>query len=259
MKKLIAFITVMILATQIFGAKSYHPKDLITVERKVDAFNSVKVSGPVEVIIITGCEQKLLIKGESRYLDNVETYTQNGELIINITGKLKIKGQFDPYRVEVFVDDINKLTASGACSVDFPEKTLFENFLLTSSGVAKTTFSNVEVTGVFEANISGASRLDIIGRLNKTKFGGSGACNIFFKGNAQNVSLGISGACKSTINAETENIDINASGVCKITLTGHTNSLWLEASGATSVISDRFKAENRKVSFSGAAKISIFD
>ncbi|MBR6176460.1 MAG: DUF2807 domain-containing protein [Bacteroidales bacterium] len=261
MKKIVAILTMMILAAQVLGAgtRSSKPRDLITVERTVAKFDRIKVAGPVELIIVTGKEQKVTITCDSKNLHAVETTVHNGELNIAVTGVIKLKNISESYKVEVWVEDLKQLTAAGLSNVIFPEKTVVENFSITSSGVSKTTFADLEASGRLSVEINGASRIDINGQANRAIFEGTGACNISFTGKATSISLEISGAGKSTIAAETEQLDIEASGACKVTLSGSTKSLRLEASGATSVKSEKFKADNRQVSFSGAAKITIVD
>ncbi|MBP5501589.1 MAG: DUF2807 domain-containing protein [Bacteroidales bacterium] len=261
MRKIVTILTMMILAAQVFGAgsRSSKPRDFITVERTVAKFDRIKVAGPVELIVITGKEQKVMVTCDSKYLHTVETTVSNGELNVAITGVIKLKNMNESYKVEVWVEDVKSLTSSGLANVFFPEKTTAENFSITSSGVSKTNFADLEVSGRFSAELSGACKLDITGNLQRASFEGTGASNLFFTGSANAISLEVSGASKSTISAETAKLDIEASGACKVTLTGHTQALTLEAAGATSVRSEKFKADNRQVTFSGAAKISIVD
>lgn len=261
MKKIVAILTMMILAAHVFGAgaRTGKPRDLITVERTVEKFDRIKVSGPIDLVVVTGKEQKVTVSCDSKYLHTIETFTRNGELNISMTGVLKFKNVSETFRVEVSVEELKELTASGLAIVNFPEKTSVENFSLTTSGVAKVGFADLEASNRLSIESSGASRVDITGSVQRVSVEGTGACNIFFTGKASTINLEVSGACKTTINAESEKLDIEASGACKVTLTGHTQSLRLEASGATSVRSERFKADNRQVSFSGAAKISIVD
>ncbi|MBP5367812.1 MAG: DUF2807 domain-containing protein [Bacteroidales bacterium] len=261
MKKIVAILTMMILAAHVFGAgaRTGKPRDLITVERTVGKFNKIKVSGPVELIVVTGKEQKVAITCDSKNLHTVETTVNNGELNIAVTGVIKLKNISESYKVEVWVEDLKSLTASGLSNVIFPEKTTVENFSITSSGVSKTTFDDLVASGRLSVEINGASHLDIKGQADRAIFEGTGACNLSFTGKANSISLELSGAGKTTISAETERLDIEASGACKVTLSGNTKALSLEASGATSVKSEKFKAENRQVSFSGAAKITIVD
>lgn len=261
MKKIVALITMMILAAQVFaaGTRSNKPRDLITVERKVEQFNRIKVSGSLELVVVTGKEQRVMVTCESKILHQIETSVNVGELSIAITGVMKFKNLTENCKIEVWVEDLKSLNVSGVTNVFFPEKATMENFSISTSGVSKTTFADLEVTGKFTSEASGASRVDITGNLGNASFEGSGACNLFFTGNAATLNLEVSGACKTSINAETERMDIEASGACRITLTGHTQLLRLEAAGASSVRSERFRAENRQASFSGAAKISIVD
>ena len=261
MRKIVTILTMMILTAQVFGAgtRSSKPRDFITVERTVAKFDRIKVAGPVELIVITGKEQKVMVTCDSKYLHTVETTVSNGELNVAVTGVIKLKNMNESYKVEVWVEDVKSLMASGLSNVYFPEKTIVENFSITSSGVSKTTFDDLEVSGRLSVESNGASHLNIKGQADRAVFEGTGACNLNFSGKANSISLELSGAGKSTISAESEKLDIEASGACKVTLTGNTKSLRLEASGATSVKSEKFKADNRQVSFSGAAKITIVD
>ena len=252
----------MILAAHVFGAgtRTGKPRDLITVERTVEKFDRIKISGPIELVVITGMEQqKVMVTSDSKYLHTISTETHNGELEICMTGLLKLKNVSEVFKVEIWTDDLKNLSAAGLAKVTFPEKTTLCNLSIITAGVSQTTFNDLEITGKLNAEISGASHLIINGYASKAAFEGSGACNVTFNGSAGAISLEMSGACKTFITAESERMDIEASGACRITLTGHTSNLKLEASGATCIRSEKFKAENRSVSFSGAAKISIVD
>ena len=261
MKQIVALIMIMILAAQVFGASSKNskPRDLVTVERKVDKFDRIKVSGPIEVIVITGKEQKVLVTTDSKYLHTVETFTSHGELEVSMKGLLKLKNVSEICKVEIWVEEVKELSSAGLANVTFPEKVTVADFSITTQGVSKTNFADIEASGKVTVEVTGASHLDLNGNVSRAIIEGSGAGSISFTGNANAISLEISGACKTFITAESDKMDIEASGACKITLSGHTGDLRLEASGATSVKSEKFKADNRSVSFSGAAKISIVD
>ena len=226
MKKLFAFFAAMIFAAQVFG-------------QDFGVFNKIDISAPVTVEIVTGEKQhRVVAKG------NCEDFIR--DLRFEVDGKtLYIK--LDPHKrkyvmkdqevvVTVYVDDLTNLNTSGACSVRFIGRSVFNDFDLDNSGATKTEIPDAQVAGKFSADLSGASKLDISGDFKEVEIEASGASKIIFSGN-------------------TEVLDIDVSGASKIILSGKADIFILDASGASKVNAADFKAGKTKIDYSGAAKI----
>lgn len=88
----------------------------------------------------------------------------------------------------------------------------------------------------------------------------SGAVDVFTKNTLETERLEIdaSGASELELDIETHRINIDMSGASEVRLTGNTNSMSFKGSGASSLNAYELKAEEVKVSISGAGEARVY-
>ncbi|MBQ5403002.1 MAG: DUF2807 domain-containing protein [Bacteroidales bacterium] len=240
MKKLLMLLTVMIFTVWTYAQNS---EEKITEDRILNSFNRIGVSSFVNVEIITGKPQRVIVCGEKELVQNLITEVKNNELQIwyQSPKKKQKKSDYGDLTVKICVENLTDLSTSGAVNTVFPEKTILKKLNIRNSGATKTTFKDLEVLEHLLAEVSGASTLDINGsNFSDVEIGASGASNIEFSGTAKIMNLGTSGASN-------------------IRLSGYADEISVRTSGASSVTSNRFSAEKKSFSSSGASGIFIGD
>ena len=241
MKKVIILIAVMILTALAYAQTA---GETITEERVVDSFNRINVSSFVNVEIVTGKPQKVVVSGDSALLRNLITEVRGGELIVRYEyekKKRKIKEEWGVLTVKICVEDITDLTTSGAVSTRFPERTELKKLKVLCTGASKLMFDDLEVSGAMNVTVSGASSLDIDGNtFGDVEVKASGASHVFFSGKA-------------------DVLDLDLTGASNIKLSGHADEISVRASGASNVTSNKFTANKKSFSCSGAAGVYIND
>ena len=243
MKKFLLIIAVMIFAAEAF-AQNVEGK--ITEERAVQAFNKINVSSIVDVTIVTGKPQKVVVSGDAALVAKLITEVVGGELCIHLQSNKKkkektvIKEGCCDFKVEIWVEDLDALTTSGYVKASFPGKTVLKNLNVVASGISELLFEDLEVSERLSVMVSGAGSADINGTFADLAISASGVCSVSFSGDADVMGL-------------------TTSGAGSVTLSGHANRFTARASGVSKITSKSFKADNRDVSFSGMSRIIIAD
>ncbi len=166
--------------------------------RDVSYFDNIKILGSCELFFRKDAAQSLLLVGEDNILPIIETYVENGTLIISneqsYSSRIGIK-------VYVSMEEIKGFTIAGASDI-FGE----ENFT--------TDELHLEIIG------AGKIELGVTAQTISTCILGSGELSL--RGSADHHSIEIAGAGDvnaSNLEVKTYNITISGSGNCRIFVT----------------------------------------
>jgi hypothetical protein len=209
--------------------------DPYAVQRDVEAFHQLSVSGAFKVIVKQGSETGVAVSSDNIEIrDAIQTKVQNGVLRVQLTGgqRINLKGK-TKLIVYVSVKDIDSISLSGACTMVVDGK-LNENKL----GIS----------------ISGASDLDVDLNVKKTYIRGSGASNLKLKGSTESIEVKLSGAsdmnaidlisndCRIEMSGASDmhisvnqNLDAIVSGASDLKFRGSVTKVFIKNSGASSV------------------------
>lgn len=207
---------------------------VITKARSVGAFQSVSVSGAINLIVSNSNEQKVSVKVDENLQRYVLVSEEGGVLKVRTEGGYSL---IPADKIEVFVSApfFEKLDVSGACDIRS------EGLLMNS--------------GQLDMAISGAGSIDMELNAPKVVVDLSGSGHVRLKGETQNLKLDLSGAADAKcfdMLSEYTSIDISGAGSAEVFA-----SVRLEAkvSGAGSV---RYKGNPTFVTqkVSGAGSVS---
>lgn len=213
------------------------PTDFVTETRNVDKFDKITVSAPVEVNITSGQNQKVVISSDDKSIAKIVTEVKDGELFIKVDEhRAHINKKT---KIDICVESLNALRASGACDVNIPQYTFCEDFELRVSGASDVLISNLEVKGLLNAQVSGASDLDIMFKANKSIFQVSGASDVDID------------------RIDAEEIDVTASGASDVDIRGKVNNLIINASGASEINLRHLSYNNRNINSSGKSDVDF--
>lgn len=189
---------------------------LVDEVRNCEPFNSVDVSGNIELILTQDSVQQVTISSPSDYLPKVITKVENGtlkiyseQIFLNRTIKVNISS-----------NSLIGLEASGATKIETINQLVAPEFTVELTGASKADM-DLNVLGDFNVQIKGASKMDLKGTCESFKVKGSGASKINAKDLiAKNVDINVSGANHSNVYAS-DNITIDASGASEIVYSGN--------------------------------------
>ncbi|MGK7390525.1 MAG: head GIN domain-containing protein [Candidatus Cyclobacteriaceae bacterium M2_1C_046] len=180
-------------------------------ERKIDAFEEIKVGQAIKVRLHHSNEEKVIIESSNVDLDEIETKVRNGILYLSLDG--------NNYRnisvsIDVYYRNLKGLSASSASSVK-SERTI--------SG------------GNFQLGVSSAASVDIILDVNNLQVDVSSAADAKLSGKTHELNAEVSsagGINAYDLEAEIVNASASSAGSAKINVT---NSLHARASSGGSI------------------------
>ena len=204
--------------------------------RNVGTFNSIRVSGGIEVFLSQSNEEAVAVSAsEEKFRDKIKTEVVNGTLRIYYDGdRLTWNIGNKKLRAYVAFRNLHNLEASGASSFKI-------NGTLNVSGL------NVKLSGACE--LSGSIKA------NDVKIDVNGASNVKLNGSVANINIDASGASDvKGYDLSTDECIVNASGASDINITVN-KEISAHASGASSI---NYKGNGiiKDVRTSGASNVS---
>lgn len=185
--------------------------------RTAGNFNKISTGGVYHVELQQGSTNSVQIEAEENLLPYIETNISGNELEIYTRKGINI----DPTKkiiVHVTIQQVKKLTASGACSFTGKGPIKSDNLEVVLSGA---TSADLDLSAQkLEVGMSGASQVDLKGTCREVSYGASGAAHInALDFQAQDVRVGISGSGEAKVFAE-KKLDVSVSGVGKVRYKG---------------------------------------
>ncbi len=180
--------------------------------RSTSTYESVKVSGSIDVKFIEGAEGNILVEAEENLLQFIETSVQKGKLIICAEkGKNLRSSRGQNIVITVPIEEINAVSLGGSGSIRGSNTLKTASFDVSLAGSGDIEL-NVESNHV-QASVAGSGDLSITGTANtwETSIAGSGDINLRGLGKTLDVSIAGSGDLEAQ-NLETTNVNISISG-----------------------------------------------
>jgi len=201
------------------------------VEKYVDNFREVSLSGIYEVFLDQGKEPMVVIKVDENLIDYIEIDSYKG--ILSITSKEKIKSS-DGIKIFITYEDIDKITTGGATAVFTESPITTRHLKLIMSGVGMMEME-LDVEDL-EVRLSGAGYIKLKGQATEQVVSMTGAgsfeaydlesdyCDITISG-VGGAQVNVTGTLKATVSGiggiqykgDPEHINRNVSGLGKIT------------------------------------------
>ncbi len=181
--------------------------NVVTEDRGLSGFNSVKVGGAFSVEIVSQREFAVSVEADDNLLPMVRTEVEDGVLKIWSEGSIRSSGRM---LVRVSAPDIERVVSSGATKVTI-EAINNSAFEIDTSGASKVTMSGV--TGELKIGVSGAAKIDAESL------------------SAKQAVVGVSGAGKIVVNVS-ESLEAKVSGAGSIRYAGSPKKVVEKKSGA---------------------------
>ncbi len=234
MKKFLSFILTMVSLSSMAQLTTINDKNAEM--RNVSTFNSIKVSGAIEVLLSQSNEEALAVSAsEEKFRDKIKTEVVNGTLKISYDGD-RLTWNIGNKKLRAYVSfrNLNSLEASGASTLKI-------------NGTLNAFSLDVKLSGA----------CDLTGSIKATdvKIDLNGASNIKLTGSVVSIDIDASGASDvKGYDLSTDECIVNASGASDINITVN-KEISAHATGASSI---HYKGNGiiRDVRTSGASSIS---
>ena len=209
----------------------------VSEQRDVAPFNRVKVSNALNVNIVQGEEQSVVVKADDSVIDKVRTDVNDGVLRIYIDDEWynrMFRNKNRKVIVDIVVPELTALEASGASSVKVSELRN-ENFTVKASGASDIILSDIIVKETTSFEVSGASHVKADGKGEKVIIRASGASDVASRSFATNIAdIHASGASDVDVTAYDE-IRVECNGASDVDYYGHPKVVDVNTSGASDV------------------------
>lgn len=205
-------------------------RNLITQNRKVEAFTKVETSGSIKVVLKQSTDYGLRITADDNIQKEIETYVRGNTLIIDMDGNFCDSG---PITIYVNSRDYEGINASGAVEILSDGKLTVKNFELDLRGSVKV---DLDINAAnMKTSSSGASEIFLKGQSGSHELKLSGSSSVealdFVVGRYR---IENSGSSNSRINVLNE-LNINSSGSSDVEYRGSPSSIKNNESGASSL------------------------
>lgn len=191
------------------NGKEIQEGDRVTKSYEVSNFNKLDVSHAFDVEIKIGKEASMKITAGENIHPYIEVENKENSLILGLKENINV----GHIKVELTVEKLNSIDASGACKI-FVEGISSESFELDMSGACTGELSG-EVKKL-EVDLSGATNLDARGLI------------------AEIVEIDISGASNAKVYAS-KKLEAEASGASNISFYGNPEKVETDVSGASNI------------------------
>lgn len=203
--------------------------------RSVGSFHAIHISNAFEVFITqSGTEGLAVSANDKDDIKNIVTTVSNGVLTIKLEQKMSWWPGNRRLRAYVSVKDLDELKISGACNVKLEGALRASTMKLDLSGASKLS-GEMNVSGDFSADLSGASDLSLQGTASNITVDASGASDLKgydFKATTCTVDASGASSVKLTVDKE---VSAKLSGASSLSYKGTALIRDIKTSGASSI------------------------
>lgn len=240
MKKLwtLSLILLTITATAQWGKKKVKGNgNVVTVERSVGEYDAIASAGWFDVVLVSGQEGEITLKGEENLLEYIETKVKNGKLIVKKEERVNLQSSKwkNGIVVTIPVEEINAVSLAG--SGDVICKTTLRTDRLNASLAGSGDVTLTVDTTDFKASLSGSGDMDFTGTTKNFEVSVAGSGDIeAFDLTADYVEASVAGSATLNITAN-EAIKARVSGSGDITYKGNPGKIDSKTAGSGDISS----------------------
>lgn len=241
MKKLltIALMTLAITLNAQWGSKKIKGNGkIITIERSVGAYDEIASAGWFDVILVSGKEGEITLKGEENLLEYIKTEVKDGKLVIKKEKgvNLQSSGWKNGMEITIPVEEINAVSFAGSGDL-----------------MSKTTLKSDDL----KASLAGSGDVTLSVDVSEFKASLSGSGDMIFEGNTDNFVVSVAGSGDiAAFDLTANHVEANVAGSAKIEITAN-QSIKARVSGSGDIV---YKGNPSKIDSksSGAGDISSY-
>ena len=240
MKRILTLSLVLfsILATAQWNKKKIRGNgNVVTIERNVGEYDAIASAGWFDVILVSGKEGTITLKGEENLLEYIETEVKNGKLTIKKEKGVNLSSSKWRNGIEVTIpiEDISAVSSAGSGNVISKTTIKADTFKASVAGSGDVTLA-VEASDL-KASLSGSGDMDLSGSANTLTVSVAGSADIdAFDLTADYVTANVAGSGKLNVTAK-EEIKARVSGSGDITYKGNPTKIDSKSSGSGNISS----------------------
>ncbi len=223
----------LFIGTKILIAQEIERRENIT------GFNSISISGGIDLILSQGNTEGIILKGEKDMIDKIEVIkNSSGQLTIGFKKNGDSWGNWSwsknsSAKAYISFKLLTKLSVSGGCDVTNIGILKLKDLSVATSGGSDINL-NLEVSNLNIA-ASGGSDVNLKGKAESFNVSASGGSDVeAFSFKADNVNVKMSGGSDGNVYAE-KSITISASGASDVRYKGNAVKKGISTSGASDV------------------------
>lgn len=212
---------IVLMLTAISVGTAVAQRDLPAEERRVEKFKSISVSVPGEVYLKQGDEQKVIIEGTNRVVENLITEVNNGRLSIRMPSRWRYRRSDELY-VYITMTELEGIALSGSASIYSEGPVTTGRMAVTISGSGRIELEELDASEL-DVTVSGSGRLTIGGgrKLEKSKIVISGSGRLDTRNlPVENADALITGSGNCSIHVMS-NLNVRISGSGRVIYTGN--------------------------------------
>jgi|GEM_PF-625599 len=198
-----------------FGMPIRGNANIISSERPVSAFHSIRISGNATVYFHVSPEYRAVVSVDSNLDEHARVYTDNG--VLRIGTRRGRNYSFTRYTVEVYAPSLSAVTIYGAGRFEGRDTIVTSSFMSNVSGFGKIEGSFE--SDFFSAVISGSGDITAHAVSNNTNVRISGSGSVRLTGRSDEINASISGS-GDLLGREfqTNNADLRISGSGRVNI-----------------------------------------
>ncbi len=202
--------------------------DKVMIDKEVNPFNQLILSGVFNAKIKTGDQEKVVIETTEKYLKYITIRQEGNKLVVETDDKLK-SGNAEKVNLYIVCKDLEILRLSGVGNVKSENALKGDDLELSISGVGKTHL-HLEVNSIM-GRISAVGDIYLKGKAGKATMTNSGVGNFDLSDFVvKDMHMVNSGVGNVMVHA-TENLDLSSSGIGKVTYTGNPTTKNISSTG----------------------------
>ena len=233
MKKIALFSLIIFVGgcREIAGERVKGSGHVITENRSASGFNSIDVSGAIDVYVRQDSATSVKVEADDNILEYIEVHTEGSRLEIYTQNNIRLRPS-NKIKVYISNPEYKEIQVSGASSVRCENEITSDVLDVSLSGASE---GRLELNAPkISVNVTGASNASIKGKTKDFEGSASGASEIRgFDLLSENADVDASGASNIEIYASVR-IDGQSSGASSVNYKGNAQSS-VEKSGASSV------------------------
>lgn len=133
-------------------------------EQPLASFSQLSLMGPMDIQIIQGDTEKLIIRGESQFIEFVETHVKNDALIISLSNQANnssdVFSNSSNIKLKLYVKTLSQVNNLGSGDLYF-KNINNDAFSLTLNGSGNAAFNTLQANQL-DLNIAGSGDIKIV-------------------------------------------------------------------------------------------------
>jgi hypothetical protein len=188
--------------------------NVTTVNKAITGYSQLNVSDPFKVYVtFSDTEESIQIEANQNLQQYITCEKKNNQLVIDLDDKIDIKGT-STLNVYITTKQLDAFDAAGATTIQLQNELNAGNVSIKLSGAC--TFSGTMFVNELNADITGASNLNISGTSASVELDADGASNMKDYGfETNNFTCNLIGGCDAYLTVQ-QNLKVKAKGACNI-------------------------------------------